>query len=87
MTPGAIAQDWNTGAKRAETAEDMTDSLVDQCVTVWARALNHQAVLDIVRTADEEYGHSSIFDAPGKLQMKVQKAMDKDGFEHCGAAV
>ena len=52
----------------------MTQTWVDSSIAIWDRALCHDVVMRIVRTFDNEYAHTSIFNDITKLQTIIYKA-------------
>lgn len=74
----ALADSWRENVQMSSKAEHLSDTTIDNAVTVWTRLLGQPALRAVIMQADEELGHEGPFDSINKLHVIVTKGKTKE---------
>eukprot|EP00959_Pyramimonas_sp_CCMP1952_P326533 6835026-Pyramimonas_sp.AAC.2 len=74
-SPSNLAMEFNEKIKKQQgtDSDEITESLVDQAITVWNRCLSASENMEVVMSNVNTYGHSTVFNGVGNLQAVVSK--------------
>ena len=73
LSAKALADSWRENVEMSSTAEQLSDTVIDNAITVWNRLLVQTPVRAVLMQADEELGHHSPFNSINKLHIIVFK--------------
>ena len=74
----ALAQMWQRKVKQASVSEQISDTMVYNCIRIWNTALRHPNIRSIITTADSNKHTKSLMNSVNLLFIVVQKAKTTD---------
>ena len=83
LTAKGVSDMYKANARISEHSEEIADNFVDNCLTVWNRALKLPNVFDIVNACDAEYGARSPWNGVIKLWVLVARARIEESITWC----